>query len=217
MKDRFRIVLVLILLGGGIAWAGFGFNFVCRDDTVRQIEPGGIAEFHFTLTNTASVPDIFRLDSRVLESVPGWVVVVCAHGRCVEPGSPLFDTLAPGESDSTIDVTVYAGSRQGVQRVNLKVTSLGDTMLTDSITVVTRTGSGVFETVQPAVGVWVSRSTVVHSVVTIHWSDGACLVDGVGRRLRWLTPGVNSLRGVAPGVYLLIRPKSAGTQKVILR
>jgi len=91
MKDRFGVLFVSVLLAAGTAQAGFGFSFACRDDTVRHIEPGGSAEFRFTLTNTGSESDVFRLDCRVLESVPGWVVVTCARGRCVEPGTPLFD------------------------------------------------------------------------------------------------------------------------------
>ncbi len=183
------------------------FSLVCRSDTVQQVEPGGQSEFHFTLTNTGTQPDVYRLDYRVLDSVPGWIVVCCVRGRCAEPGVPFFDTLAPGEADSSPDLTVYTNSTHGEEVVNLKVTSLGEPQMVDSISTRTRVGAGVAEPgrssracrIQPA-------ARVVRDMLLL---DAECspavLLDACGRSVLSLTSGPNRIARLAPGVYF-VRP-----------
>ncbi len=209
MRDKFSVLLALVLLAVGIARAGFDFEFVCRDDTVRQIAPGGSAEYHFTLTNTGTVPDVYRLDCRIVDSVPGWVVVTCARGRCVEPGTPLFDTCAAGESDSTIDVAVYAGTANGDELVSIRVTSLGDTTLVDSISVLTRAGSGMAESENCQPQSRAALISVVNGCLMVRDVGSAVLLNSTGRKLLDLAPGANDVRRFAPGVYFMRRGREA--------
>lgn len=141
--------MIVVLLAGLCAyptWAGgSSFTFLCRSDTLQQVAPGATAEFYFTLTNTGSEDDVYRFDCRVLDSVPGWFVVCCVRGLCFEPGTPLYDTLAAGESDTTPHITIYTNATHGEERVGLRVTSMNEPQHTDSIAVRTRVGSGVAE------------------------------------------------------------------------
>jgi rhodanese-related sulfurtransferase len=142
---RSALVAFCIAALAGQAFAGYGLEFTARGDTVLHVSPGGEAEFHFTLTNTGTGTDVFEFLCRVVTGVPGWATVVCVRGLCVEPGTPILDTLPAGGSDTTAKVTVYTNATQGEEIVSLRVRSLGDTTLAESIATHTIVGSGVEE------------------------------------------------------------------------
>jgi hypothetical protein len=219
----------------GQAWAGYGLELIARGDTVQRVSPGGTAEFHFTLTNTGNQTDVYRFDCRVVDSVPGWGVVVCVRGLCVEPGTPIYDTLPAGSSDTTAKVTVYTNSRQGEEVVSLRVRSMGDTSLAESIATHTIVGAGVEELPRPdasepglRVGpTLVHRQTGASAILsTPEMTDfRVTLHDAVGRHVQTVARGVLSAGrhrihwrpkgGLPDGVYLL--RLTAGVESVVCK
>jgi hypothetical protein len=125
--------------------AGYGLEFTPRDDTVRQVAPNDVAEFHFTLTNTGATSDVYEFNCRVISAVPGWAAVYCVSGVCVEPGVIRYDSIPAAGSDTTPKVTVYTDATEGEEVVSLRVRSMGDTTQAESIGTYTIVGSGVEE------------------------------------------------------------------------
>jgi hypothetical protein len=138
---------VSLLLAGlaGSAWAGYGLELIARGDTVQHVSPSAVGEFHFTLTNTGTSPDVFEFDCRVVSGVPGWTVVYCVGGQCVEPGMTVYDTLSAGASDTAIKVSVYTTATEGEEVVSLHVRSMGDTTQAESVRTHTIVGSAIEE------------------------------------------------------------------------
>ena len=137
--------LALVLLFVTSRAAGYGLQLTPRDDTVRHVAPNDVAEFHFTLTNTGTTADVFKFDCGVVSAVPGWAAVYCVNGVCVEPGVPRYDTIPASGSDTTPKVTVYTDTTAGEEAVLLRVRSMGDTVLAESVGTHTFMGSGVEE------------------------------------------------------------------------
>ena len=135
-----------LLFSPTILRANHAFDFSCRSDTVLHVQPGEFSEFHFTLANTGSEDDVYEFDLAVLDSVSGWVAIYCVGGICAEPGLLVYDTLAAGTVDTSITVTIYTGSSNGEEVTRLRVRSLAEPSLADSITTRTVVGSGVGET-----------------------------------------------------------------------
>jgi hypothetical protein len=133
----------------GQALAGYGLDLVARGDTVQHVSPSGTGEFHFTLTNTGTQSDVYEFDCRVLASVPGWVVVWCVRGQCVEPGTLVYDTLATGATDTAIKVSVYTNATEGEEVVSLRARSMGNPALVESIATYTIVGTGIEEGAVP--------------------------------------------------------------------
>ncbi len=65
----------------------------------------------------------------------------------------MYDTLAVGEQDTLIHITVYTSTTHGEEILNLHVRSIGNPSLADSITTYTLAGVGIGED-EP---VWKSR------------------------------------------------------------
>jgi hypothetical protein len=154
------VALVTVLAGRA---AGYGLEFTPRGDTVQHVSPGGTGEFNFTLTNTGASPDVFEFDCRVVSAVPGWAVVYCVGGQCVEPGMSVYDTLATGVSDTAIKVSVYTTATEGEDVVSLRVRSLGDTTIAESVATRTIVGAGAAERADadsPGAGLRVAPSLV---------------------------------------------------------
>jgi glutaredoxin len=105
----------------------YRFHFECLTDTFQIISPFSNAEYKFSLANTGYRSDIYELKSIVLESVPGWNVILCVRGSCITPSMSVFDTLGIGERDSTISLTVFPNANPGTGIVALTVRSLSDT------------------------------------------------------------------------------------------
>ncbi|GAH09684.1 unnamed protein product, partial [marine sediment metagenome] len=61
------------------------------------------------------------------------------------PGVLIYDTLAAGEVNTSIDMDVSTTSTEGTMVVNLRVASMGDPGLRDSINLYTQVGSGIEE------------------------------------------------------------------------
>lgn len=130
-----RILLFLILAIP--LFAQYNFDFTCLDDTIKiATDTTTIVTFYFRLQNTGAVPDSYAFDCRIIDSVPGWDELFCVGGLCAPPGVILYDYLNTGEADTNIDVSVFPGSNYGIEILNLKVNSVGDTILKDSINVI---------------------------------------------------------------------------------
>jgi len=63
----------------------------------------------------------------------------------VEPGVIMYDTLAAGEIKEDIDIKVYTDTIEGTEIVNLRVASMGDPSLRDSINVYVTVAAGIEE------------------------------------------------------------------------
>ncbi len=129
--------------------AQVSFEFKCLDDTFRLLPPNGWADYRFTLKNLSPLPDSYELKILVIESVPGWAAQICARGRCVEPGVPLFLTLAPNEVDTTISAHIYTNPNPGREKVFVSCLSLTDTTQRAGYNIYAQVGSGISEFLIP--------------------------------------------------------------------
>lgn len=127
----------------------------------------------------------------------------------------LYDTLAVGEADTAIHVTVYTSTTQGEGVVNLWVRSLGEPSLRDSITTRTIVGSGVNEGICSAVGKPWSAATVVTG--RLHVPGPGELFDPAGRRAAVLRPGDNRIDHLSSGVYLIRAGGISARFRVVVR
>jgi len=199
------------------------------------VAPSEAAEFHCTLTNTGTSSDVYEFSCRVVSAVPGWAAVYCVRGVCVEPGVLRYDTIPVGDNDTTPKVTVYTNATEGEEVVSLRVRSMGDTTLAESIVTHTIVGSGIEERAYPdapEVGVkvmptLVNRQTGASVVfatrertffkVTLH--------DAAGRQVQTVAAGIVPVglhrvdwlpeRGLHRGVYLL--HVSAGDESAVTK
>ncbi|MEO0094157.1 MAG: T9SS type A sorting domain-containing protein [candidate division WOR-3 bacterium] len=144
MKGRILVLTLLVLIFSS-AESQYSFDLSCLSDTLQIVAPNGVANFHLRLTNTGSLNDIYELNCRIVESVPGWFATVCLRGVCVQPGTLLYDTLQVGQSDTTIHITVYTTATNGREVLSFAVRSLGNPTLRDSIRVYTQVGQGIEE------------------------------------------------------------------------
>ena len=143
------LIVVVLLATGASRAVGYGLALTPRGDTVQHVAPSEDAEFHFTLTNTGTSSDVYELSCRVVSAVPGWAAVYCVRGVCVEPGMLRYDTIPAGDNDTTPKVTVYTNATEGEEVVSLRVRSMGDTTLAESIATHTIVGSGIEEGTRP--------------------------------------------------------------------
>ncbi|HTW92160.1 MAG TPA: T9SS type A sorting domain-containing protein [bacterium] len=141
-------VCAILAALAGPALAGYGFTLVPRGDTVQHVGQNGTAVFLFTLANTGTSPDVFRFDCRVVSGPTAWAVACCDRGQCHQPGDAIYDTLAAGASDTTPDITVYTDTTQGEEVVALRVRSMADSSLAESIATHTLMTSGIEEAPQ---------------------------------------------------------------------
>jgi len=145
MKTRILGSIFWGLVFVSLSWSQYSFDLSCLSDTLQVVIPNGVANFTFRLTNTGSINDIYELDCQVIESIPGWFETFCLRGVCLEPGVIRYDTLSVGQLDTTIHITVYTNLTQGREILSLKVHSLGDPSLRDSILIYTQVGQGIEE------------------------------------------------------------------------
>jgi hypothetical protein len=125
------ITLLCVIVGA--AFAQYGFDFMCMDDTIQS--GSDLIEFHFRLENTGSLPDSYAVDCRVIDSIPGWFEVFCAGGGCAEPGIILYDHLEAGEIDTFVKISVWPTPGYAVEVLNLHIQSVAEPPLRDSINV----------------------------------------------------------------------------------
>lgn len=215
-------VFVFLVVLAGPALAGYGVELVARGDTVQHVSPSGTGEFNFTLTNTGTSSDVFEFDCRVVAGVPGWAVVYCVGGQCVEPGMLVYDTLPAGAGDTAIKVSVYTSAAEGEGIVSLRARSMGDSSLAESVATHTIVGTGIEDRVlrcapearlrvaptlvnrQTGASITFSTPGQMSYRVTLHDAGGrlvqtiACAAVSAGRhRTRWQPE-----RGLPDGVYL---------------
>jgi hypothetical protein len=225
-------LIVMVLLATGASRAvGYGLALTPRGDTVQHVAPSGDAEFHFTLTNNGTSSDVYEFSCRVVSAVPGWAAVYCVRGVCVEPGMLRYDTIPAGDNDTTPKVTVYTNATEGEEVVSLRVRSMGDTTLAESIATHTVVGLGIEEL--PGLSTPVAGFSVAPSLV--HRRTGAAVVfsarepmrldltlyDGTGRKVQAVVKGTVAAgehrirwqpqRGLPAGMYLLKLTTQAGS------
>ncbi|MBN2464676.1 hypothetical protein JXD38_03500 [candidate division WOR-3 bacterium] len=213
--------------------AGYGLEFTWRGDTVQHVAPSEVAEFHFTLTNTGATADVFRFGCSVALAVPGWAVVYCVRGVCVEPGAMIYDTLEAGGTDTTAKVTVYTNATEGEEVVFLHVRSTGDTTLAESVATHTIVGAAIEEGVHlgaPAAGLRVVPNPVCRQTGALvmfstseRTSFGFALHDATGRLVQTVACSAvhagrqcvrwQPERDLPGGVYLL--RLSAGAESAV--
>jgi len=139
-----KICLIVLALTLPI-YAQYSFEFTCLDDTVKYANLNDAVDFYFRLHNTGSLQDIYEFDCIIIDSIPGWFVLYCIGGVCVEPGVITHDTLDAGEIDTSIVVHVYTADSAGTEVVNLRVASMGNPTLRDSINVYVTAPPGIEE------------------------------------------------------------------------
>jgi hypothetical protein len=138
--------VLLALLGAiGPIRASYDFEFFCRSDTVQRVNPGGVADFCFTTRNTGSERDCYEFNCRVIQEVSNWFVTYCVGGLCAFPGVALYETLAAGETDTLVHLSVATDTTSGEEIINLSVRSTGNPTLADSVTTHTLAGAGIEE------------------------------------------------------------------------
>ena len=200
--------LSVVATFSGVARADYGLDFHCRSDTVSQVYPGLTADFSFTLTNTGGQSDVYEFDCRRIVTMPDWAVVYCLGGRCGEPGLVLTDSLPAGATDTTVVIHVYTSSTAGEEIDQLRVRSLGNPALAESIRVHVLAGVGIEERggatallLLPAPNP-VRRGTTLRlgepGRIRLWGTDGRLVAAGQANASGWSIPA-----GVRPGVYLI--------------
>lgn len=108
------------------------FEFYPLSDTIVSIPADSFAHFKFFLKNTSAYREVYELKAIPYQSPNNWFYLLCVKGRCVQPPNPFFDTLNPGEIDTSISFSCYPNSISGNGIFCLKVKVLSDTTLRDS-------------------------------------------------------------------------------------
>lgn len=201
LKPFFYIIIILFCAGS--AGAQYNFQLICRTDTQQMVQPYGLGYYPFTLTNTGTVPDQYELNCAVVQIPPGWAIIYCLKGRCLEPGAPMYDTLGPGESDTTIEIKVYPTATPGQTIAVLIVRSLGDTSNVKSVTTIT-TLSGAIEENTPSLLLPLKNSNP--KLLSLFSSEPGILIDPSGKKLFYLPEEQHRLFGLRAGIYFLKRP-----------
>jgi hypothetical protein len=237
--------VLLALLGAiGPTWASYDFEFFCRSDTVQRVDPSGVADFYFTIRNAGAERDCYEFNCRVIQEVSNWFVMYCVGGLCAFPGVTLRETLAAGETDTLVHLSVATDTTSGEEIVNLSVRSTGNPALSDSVTTHTLAGAGIEERLSPCclprLGLSAApnpvrrQTTISYEIPRVPgrdlWfpSSSLSLYDHQGRR--WLTvaapgsdPGRHEFHWLRPsrlpgGIYLLrlSRGSQSAWQKIVV-
>jgi hypothetical protein len=128
------LATVILFTTPWVASAQFDFVIEATSDTFVAVEPESSGVFHFTLSNSGSEDDIYALTA--LDSLPDdWFAVLCYKDRCVPAGATVYDTIAAGDQDTTIEITIYTTVNWDLGLTTLLVESTGDPSLVDSIRV----------------------------------------------------------------------------------
>ncbi|MEO0126419.1 MAG: T9SS type A sorting domain-containing protein [candidate division WOR-3 bacterium] len=135
-------IFILLWLAALPLFAQYNFSFVCTSDTFQTGTDYFV--YYFRLTNTGTQPDSYAFDCRIIDTVPGWFAIYCAGGQCAEPGIILYDYLTPGAVDTGIDISIYTTPNVwGTEVINLKVWSIHNQNLRDSINVYAAMEQGI--------------------------------------------------------------------------
>jgi hypothetical protein len=81
-----------------------------HSDTLFDFAPNALFEDHFTLTNTGQTDDVYTIS--IVDSFPsGWTSSLCQGGICFPPGTIIEDTLAAGETDTTLIAEIFTDTQ----------------------------------------------------------------------------------------------------------
>ncbi|MEO0053648.1 MAG: hypothetical protein ABIK22_05755 [candidate division WOR-3 bacterium] len=197
---KIKLAAVLLTFSLGVHIRAYDFQLVCRTDTWQMVQPNGLGYYTFTLTNTGTQPDGYELNCVLTRTVPDWSVIYCLKGRCLEPGMPMFDTLEPGQSDTTLEIKVYTSTTPGEAVAILTVRSQGDPTVTRSITTITTLCGGVNESHPVLVSPPQIRTHFVRRNQDLTISSTVELYTPAGQRLE---NGANGILRLPAGTYLL--------------
>ncbi len=200
---KMKLITALLMLSIVVPVLAYDFQLVCRTDTQQMVEPNGLGYYTFTLTNTGTQPDGYELNCILTQSVPGWSIIYCLKGRCLEPGMPIYDTLEPGQSDTTLEIKVYTNPTPGEAIAVLTVRSQGDPTLSRSITTITTLCGGVNESHLVPVSPPQTRTRFVGRNQCPTFGSTAQLYIPAGQRLQLLKSGSNNIHRLPAGVYLI--------------
>jgi hypothetical protein len=116
----------------------YQFEFTVSPDTFQTVAAGTTATFDFYLRNTGTVSDSYLIVASQVDTVPGWQWLMCSGGVCHMPAPTVMDTLsiAPEVLD-TFYIKVITDATSGIEKINVKATSFGDTTVTEAINIYT--------------------------------------------------------------------------------
>lgn len=116
----------------------YEFEFSVSPDSFQTVLPGDTAHFFFFLEHTGTIADEYEMVASQIDTVSGWMWLMCAGGLCYVPSPTITDTFSidPEEID-TFDIKVITNTTTGTEKINVKVTSFGDTTVTESINIYT--------------------------------------------------------------------------------
>ncbi len=197
---KIKLAAALLTFSLGVHIRAYDFQLVCRTDTWQMVQPNGLGYYTFTLTNTGTQPDGYELNCVLTRTVPDWSVIYCLKGRCLEPGIPMYDTLEPGQSDTTLEIKVFTSTTPGEAVAILTVHSQGDPTLIRSITTITTLCGGVNESHSLPVSPPQIRTRFVRRNQNLTISSAVELYTPAGQRLE---SGANGIRRLPAGIYLL--------------
>ncbi|KPJ50851.1 hypothetical protein AMJ40_01700 [candidate division TA06 bacterium DG_26] len=130
MKVHMRVTLVLSLLIAGAVGAQYQFELTCSDTLAEVVPPVQAVQFFVGLQNTGSLVDVYEIG--LVNQTPGWFLQFCVNGICWPAGAVAYDTLSSGEQ-VIIEVKFLNVTAPGIGHGILRVRSLGDTTLADSV------------------------------------------------------------------------------------
>ncbi|MEN9979767.1 MAG: hypothetical protein ABIK38_05415 [candidate division WOR-3 bacterium] len=197
------ILITGLLLSLAVPVRSYEFRLVCRTDTQQMVQPNSLGYYTFTLTNTGTERDGYELNCILTRTVPDWSIIYCLKGRCLEPGMPMYDTLEPGQSDTTLEIKVYTSTTPGEAVAILTVRSQGDPTLSRSITTITTLCGGMNEAPPLPVSTPEADTRFIRRHQYLTFDSSAELYSPTGQRLLRLERGADDIRRLPTGVYLL--------------
>ena len=117
----------------------YQFEFSVSPDTSQKGTPGQFATFHFLIENTGSEDDSFYIIASEVNNIQGWFWQMCSGGLCKIPDHGVVTEtihISSQEVDS-FKIDVLPDSTPGTEKINVEVTSLSDSTLTESINIYT--------------------------------------------------------------------------------
>jgi len=130
-----------IYQGGSVKVAppAYQFDFSISPDTLQQGTPGEFTTFDFVIDNTGSEDDSFYIVASEVNHIQGWFWQMCSGGLCKIPDHGVVTEtihISSQEVDS-FKIDVLPDSTPGTEKINVEVTSISDSTLTESINVYT--------------------------------------------------------------------------------
>ena len=115
------------------------FEISVSPDTLQQGTPGGFTTFDFLLDNTGSEDDSFYIVTSEVNHIQDWSWQMCSGGFCKIPDHGVITEtihISSHEVDS-FKIDVLPDSTPGTEKINVEVTSLSVSTLTESINIYT--------------------------------------------------------------------------------